>query len=134
MSLDNFTLITGQNINQGIQLEAGKTKKGYVRASALCMFDADDFKNLDVIPGTPVKVTTDFGEVIVYSTISEEGPHPGVIFMPAGPWANQVISSDAYLMGTPIYKGIDAKVEVAKGGKVLDTLELIATLGKELEW
>lgn len=126
--LNNLILLTGRTINQGIALESGKTTKRNVRATAICAFDKDDFKKLKCFIGTPVKITTDYGEVIVYSTISEEGPHPGVIFIPLGPWANQVVNPNTYSCGTPTYKGMKAKVEVVKEGKVLDAVELIKRL------
>ncbi|MHA1756351.1 MAG: molybdopterin dinucleotide binding domain-containing protein [Promethearchaeota archaeon] len=128
MSLDNLVLITGRTINQGVALEGGKTTMENVRAAAICQFDRDDFKKLDCLVGTPVKVTTDYGEVVVYSTISEEGPHPGIIFIPMGPWANQVVNPDSQGCGTPTFKGMKAKVEVVKDGKVLTALELIKQL------
>jgi formylmethanofuran dehydrogenase subunit D len=128
MSLNNLILLTGRTINQGVALEGGKISKENVRAAAICMFDKEDFKKLDTIAGTPVKITTDFGEVIVYSIISEEGPHPGIIFVPMGPWANQLVNPDSQSCGTPTYKGMKAKVEVIKNGKVLDALDLIKAL------
>jgi formylmethanofuran dehydrogenase subunit D len=128
MSIDNLILLTGRTINQGVALEGGKTSKENVRAAAICVFDKDDFKKLDAIVGTPVKVTTDYGEVVVYSTITEEGPHPGIIFIPMGPWANQVVNPDSQSCGTPTFKGMRAKVEIVKNGKVFDALELIKTL------
>lgn len=128
MSLENLILLTGRTINQGVALEGGKTTKENVRAAAICAFDNKDLKKLNIISGTPVKVSTDFGEVIVYSTISEEGPHPGIIFIPMGPWANQVVNPDSQSCGTPTYKGMKAKVQVVKDGKVLDALDLIKTL------
>ncbi len=128
MSIDNLILLTGRTINQGVALEGGKTTKENVRAAAICVFDKEDFKKLNIIPGTPVKVITDFGEVIVYSTLSEEGPHPGIIFIPMGPWANQLVNPDSQSSGTPTYKGMRAKVEAVKDGKVLDALDLIKTL------
>jgi formylmethanofuran dehydrogenase subunit D len=106
MSLNNLILLTGRTINQGVALEGGKISKENVR----------------------VKITTDFGEVIVYSIISEEGPHPGIIFVPMGPWANQLVNPDSQSCGTPTYKGMKAKVEVIKNGKVLDALDLIKAL------
>ena len=87
MSLDNLILLTGRTIQQGVALEGSKTSKENVRAAGICTFDKNDFKKLDCMVGTPVKVTTDYGNVVVYSTISEEGPHPGIIFIPMGPWA-----------------------------------------------
>ncbi|MBY9005662.1 MAG: molybdopterin dinucleotide-binding protein [Candidatus Lokiarchaeota archaeon] len=126
--LDNLILLTVRTINQGIALEGGKTTKANVRASAICAFDKNDFKNLDCFIGTPVKVITKYGEVIVHSTISDEGPHPGIIFIPMGPWANQVVNPNTGSCGTPEYKGIKAKVEVSSDAKVLDALELIKRL------
>ncbi len=128
MSLNNLILLTGRTINQGVALEGGKTTKENVRAAAICTFDAEDFRKLDCLVGTPVKVITDYGEVMVYSTITEEGPHPGIIFIPLGPWANQVVNPDTQACGTPTYKGMSSKVEVVKNGKVLDALDLIKTL------
>ncbi len=128
MSLNDLRLLTGRTINQGIALEGGKTTKENVRAAAICMFDKEDFKKLDCLVGTPVKVSTDHGHVTVYSTISEEGPHPGIIFIPMGPWANQVVNPDSQSCGTPTFKGMKAKVEVAEGAKVMDALELIKQL------
>jgi formylmethanofuran dehydrogenase subunit D len=128
MSLNNLTLLTGRTINQGVALEGGKTTRENVRAAALCVFDKEDFKKLDCLVGTPVKVTTDYGEVTVYSTISEEGPHPGIIFIPMGPWANMVCNPDTQSTGTPTYKGMKAQVEVVKDGKVLGAVKLIGQL------
>lgn len=128
MSLDDLILLTGRTINQGVALEGGKASRENVRAAGICAFDADDFKKLDCLVGTPVKVITDFGEVVVYSTISEESPHPGIIFIPMGPWANQLVNPNSQGCGTPTYKGISAKVEVVKNGKVLNALELIGNL------
>jgi formylmethanofuran dehydrogenase subunit D len=128
MSLNNLILLTGRTISQGVALEGGKASRENVRACGICTFDADDFKKLDCLVGTPVKVITDYGEVVVYSTITEEGPHQGIIFVPMGPWANQLVNPSSHACGTPQYKGMKAKVEVLKNGKVLDAIELIGRL------
>ncbi len=128
MSIEGLTLLTGRTINQGIALEGGKTSKENVRAAGICAIDIKDFKKLDCMVGTPVKITTDHGSVMVYSTISEEGPHPGIIFIPMGPWANQVVNPDSQSCGTPTFKGMKAKIEAVQNGKVLDALDLIKTL------
>ncbi len=128
MVLNNLTLITCRTINQGVALEGGKVTRENVRACAICMFDKEDFKKLDCLIGTPVKVKTDHGEVIVYSTISDEGPHPGIISIPMGPWANQVVNPDSQSCGTPTYKGMSASVEPVPTGKVLGAIDLINLL------
>jgi len=128
MRINNLILITCRTINQGVALEGGKNTKENVRAAGICAFDKEDFKKLDCPVGTPVKVITNHGEVFVYSTISEEGPHPGIIFIPMGPWANQVVNPDSQSCGTPTYKGMKASVEAAPSGKVLDAVNLIKML------
>ncbi len=128
MSLSNLILLTGRTINQGVALEGGKTTKENVRAAGICAIDKEDFKKLDCLVGTPIRVKTNYGEVMVYSTISDEGPHPGIIFIPMGPWANQVVNPDSQSCGTPKYKGMKASIEVVKDGKVLDALELMKSL------
>ncbi len=128
MSLNNLILLTVRTIEQGTALEGDKTSEEGVKAAALCFFDEKDFESLNCEVGTPVKVRTDYGEVITYSVISEEGPHPGIIWIPMGPWANQVVNPDSYSCGTPTFKGVKASLEVVKDGKVLDALELMKTL------
>jgi formylmethanofuran dehydrogenase subunit D len=126
--MNNLILITCRTINQGVALEGGKNTKENVRAAGICAFDREDFKKLDCLVGTPVKISTDYGEVIVYSTISEEGPHPGIISIPMGPWANQVVNPDSQSCGTPTYKGMKAWVEAVPHDKVLDAVDLINRL------
>lgn len=128
MSLNDLILLTGRTIGQGVALEGGKMTKENVRAAAICAFDREDFKKLDCLVGTPVKIITDHGEVTVYSTISEEGPHPGIISIPMGPWANQVVNPDSQGCGTPTYKGMKASVEVTPKGRVFDAENLIQML------
>lgn len=120
-----FFLITGRSIDQGVALEGQKLGRENIKACAICEFDKDDFVKLDCMIGTPVKVTTKFGEIIVYSQISEQGPHPGIIFIPMGPWANAIIDSETYGTGMPSYKGTEAEVEVVKSGRILSALEIV---------
>ncbi len=120
-----FFLTTGRSIDQGVALEGQKLGRENVKACAICEFDKDDFAKLDCMIGTPVKVTTNFGEIIVYSQISEQGPHPSIIFIPMGPWANAVVDSETYGTGMPSYKGTEAEVEVVKSGRILTALEII---------
>jgi len=120
-----FFLTSGRTIDQGVALEGQKLGRENIKACAICEFDKDDFKKLDCMIGTPVKVTTKFGEVVVYSQITEQGPHPGLIFIPMGPWANAIIDPETYGTGMPSYKGTDAEVEVVKSGKILSALEIV---------
>jgi len=69
-----FFLTTGRTIDQGVALEGEKLGRENIKACAICEFDKDDFAKLDCMIGTPVKVTTKFGEIIVYSQFQNKDP------------------------------------------------------------
>lgn len=121
-----FTLITGRTIAQGIAREGKKTTADFVKAAAICELDPQDLAKLGVAEGTPVRVSSDYGFVVVYVAASTQAPHLGIAFMPLGPWANQVINPDTDATGTPSYKCVKCKVEPATGEKVYDAVDLIS--------
>ena len=63
------------------------------------------------------------GDVTVYARI-DEGVSVGEVFIPRGPWANTIISSNTLGSGSPYYKGMNARVE-ASHEEVLDTETLM---------
>ncbi len=118
------TLITGRTIKQGMVIES-KDSVMYTDANAICEFDPDDMKELGVSEGDTVRVSTDSGEVHVRAVKSLQSPHRGIIFIPMGPWANMVTSSETDSVGMPSFKGIPAELELAKDKRVLTYPELL---------
>jgi formylmethanofuran dehydrogenase subunit D len=118
-------LITGRTIEQGVAIEGWKDKQEYIDAAGFVHIDPSDFKTLNVWPGSSVLVKSDYGEVVVRATISPYGPHPGIVFIPMGPWANQVVDPETNTTGMPSYKGIMVTITPAPGKKVLGAIELI---------
>jgi len=90
--------------------------------------DHDDLKKLGAWRNTNVRVTSDHGSVIVKAIEATQGPHPGVAFIPMGPWANSVINPDTYSTGMPTFKGVPVKVEVAINEPILLGIELVQKL------
>ena len=120
-------LITGRTVEQGVAIEGFKDKQEYVEAAGFVHIDPSDFKTLNVWPGSSVLVKSDFGEVVVKAIRSPYGPHPGIVFIPMGPWANQIVNPDTDTTGMPSYKGITVTITPAPGKKVLDAITLIKT-------
>jgi len=118
-------LVTGRTMPQALASESLKTKVDYTRAAAICELDPTDLMALNVREGAPIQVRTDHGSVVVYAMSSTQSPHPGVAFMPVGPWANQVIGPNTDGVGMPSYKGVPAEVEPAEGETVLDAVSLL---------
>ena len=132
MSSDNVlkaNLITGRTVEQGIAIEGFKDKPEYTDAAGVVQIDPGDLKVLNIWPGSTVLVKSDYGdrEIAVKATRSPYGPHPGIVFIPMGPWANQIVNPDTDTTGMPSFKGILVTITPAPGQKVLDAITLIKT-------
>lgn len=119
------TLLTGRTIEQGVAKERGKFSEEYMESVSVCYVDPEDLKKLGVKEKTNVLVSTDQGSVVVEALKSLRGPHPGVVFVPYGPWANVVVDPETHGVGMPSLKGIPAEVEPAPDKPVLSLEELL---------
>ena len=125
MAKITLNLISGRSIQQGVAMEGGKEKDLYRRACGIIEMDESDFKNLGCWKNTNVRVTSKYGSVIVKAQDTSQGPHPGIGFIPMGPWANQITSPNTYSTGMPTFKGVPVEVEVAMDQPVLPGVELV---------
>ena len=113
------TLLTGRTIEQGVGKERGKASKEYFESVSICFMDSEDLKRLGIKEKTNVQVSTEHGSVVVKAVKSLRGPHPSVIFIPYGPWANAVVNPETHSIGMPSLKGIPAEVEPAPNKPIL---------------
>lgn len=120
-----LNLITGRTIQQGVAMEAGKDKPAYKEACGIIEIDSSDFKRLGAWRNTNVRVTSEYGSVVVKAVEATQGPHPGIAFIPMGPWANMVIDPTTYSTGMPTFKGTPVVIEPAPDEKVLDAITLV---------
>jgi formylmethanofuran dehydrogenase subunit D len=124
----SVTLLTGRTIEQGVGKERGKASKEYAESVAVCFIDPQDMKRLKVKEGANVEVSTSQGSVVLKSVKSRRGPHPGIVFVPYGPWANVIVDSETDSIGMPSLKGIPAEIESTPEKPVLDLPQLLAQL------
>ena len=126
------TLLTGRTIEQGVAKERGKASKEYVESVSVCYIDPEDLKRLGIKEKTNVQVSTEHGSVVVKAVKSLRNPHPSVIFIPYGPWANAVVNPETHSIGMPSLKGIPAEVEPAPDKPILGLEKLLEEeFGKE---
>ncbi|HMF29770.1 MAG TPA: molybdopterin dinucleotide binding domain-containing protein [Candidatus Lokiarchaeia archaeon] len=105
-------MTTGGTTDQGVSTKGGrKERTTYTRACAILFLDPTDLNQLQIYPNSPVKVTSAFGEVIAMADLSPDAPHPGLAFMPRGPWTNILVNPDTGSNGTPMYKNTNIEVE-----------------------
>ncbi len=121
----NVILITGRTVAQGVTRDGKKTLKEYVDSAAICEIDPDDLEKLKIKEGDTVKVKTSYGTVAVRAAVSTQAPHPGIVFVPMGPWANEVIGPETDGIGMPSFKSISAEVEAAPDETILDAVALV---------
>ncbi|MBR4117580.1 MAG: molybdopterin dinucleotide-binding protein [Methanocorpusculum sp.] len=132
MTSITVNLISGRTIQQGVSMEAGKEKEDYMKSCGIIELDAADIAALGIWKNSNVRVTSDFGSVIVKAIEATQGPHPGLAWIPMGPWANMVVDTNTYSTGMPTFKGTKVTVEPAENEKVLNSIELVlAACGEE---
>ncbi|MGQ9460823.1 MAG: molybdopterin dinucleotide binding domain-containing protein [Candidatus Bathyarchaeaceae archaeon] len=125
------SLLTGRTIDQGTGKEMGKLSKEYLESVVICQMDPEDMKFLGIKENSNVKVTTDFGSVIMKAVKSARAPHPKVAFIPYGPWANIIMNPKTHGTGMPSFKGIPAEIEPASEERVLTLHDLLNQYFKE---
>lgn len=120
-----LNLISGRTIQQGVAMEHGKEKEEYRKACGIIELDPSDLKKLGAWRNTNVRVTSPYGNVVVKAVEATQGPHPGLGYIPMGPWANSVINPNTYSTGMPTFKGVPVEVEIALNEPVLSSIELV---------
>ena len=125
MAKIQLNLISGRTIQQGVAIEGGKEKPAYREACGIIELDSEDFKKLGAWRNTNVRVTSAWGTVVVKAIDASQGPHPGLGWIPMGPWANSVTNPNTYSTGMPTFKGVPVEVEPAPSEPVLLGIELV---------
>lgn len=125
------SLLTGRTIDQGTGKEMGKLSKEYLESVVICQMDPEDMKSLGVKENNNVKVTTDFGSVVMKAVKSARAPHPKVAFIPYGPWASLIMNPTTHGTGMPSLKGIPAEIKPAPKERVLSLQDLLNQFHEE---
>lgn len=119
-------ITSGATVPQGVVAKGGGKKlTDYKNTAAIIYLDKSDFEKLDTYPGTAVELRNEFGKVIVSAHITPDGPHPGVGFMPRGPWCNVIIDPETRSSGCPMYKDTEVEVEPKPEDEPLEMADLM---------
>ena len=104
------TLVTGRTMDQGRTMEIGKFSPEYASKVAIAELSKQDMERLGVQSGASIKVSSQYGSVVV-KAVESAAVRPGMVFIPMGPWANVVVSPETYGSGMPTLKGIEVSLE-----------------------
>ncbi|MFX0132649.1 MAG: molybdopterin dinucleotide binding domain-containing protein [Candidatus Hodarchaeota archaeon] len=108
-----------RTVPQSVISDKSITSLEYLDALAICLIHPDDMKLLGIKEGN-IKLTSEFGSVIVKAIESEKDTEKGIIFLPLGPWANQISGLDNKTLRL---KNLEVKVEVTND-KITDIKSL----------
>ncbi len=103
-----FTLITGRTKKQAHGLHKGIGSPDYIAATSYVEICPDDIASLGIIEGQKVKLLSEAGSVEL-AVHSADIPI-GLLFIPMGPAANQLVGPETFGTGMPSFKGMQIKV------------------------
>ncbi|GFP28058.1 formylmethanofuran dehydrogenase subunit D [Candidatus Hakubella thermalkaliphila] len=107
-------LITGRTLKQGCSSMLGKDSPDYLEETARAEMNREDLDSRGLKEGDRIKARTDAGVALF---TCQEGKVPrGIIFVPYGPLANQLVGTDTQGSGMPSSKGVEVEVEPAEKG------------------
>ncbi|UCE29262.1 MAG: molybdopterin dinucleotide-binding protein [Candidatus Bathyarchaeota archaeon] len=118
-------LQTVRTIDQGTGKEHGKLSEEYQESVAICQVDPEDMKLIGMREDGNVRITTNFGSVVLRLVKSQAAPHSKIVFIPYGPWASLIMNPETHGTGMPSLKGIPAEIEPALKEKVLSVPDLL---------
>ena len=125
------TLISGRTIDQGVTKEHSKLSEAYRDSVAICEIDPSDLGELGVKENSTVKVSTEHGAVVVKAKVSKRAPHPKIVYMPYGFWANVIVGPETHGTGMPSYKGVAAEVQSALTENVSSIQQLLRSIRRK---
>ena len=73
-----------------------------------------DMQKMGLKTGDRVKISNNFGSLVVEVKESKKDEPGGLAFMVNSPWSNSLVSGETRGKGIPEFKNIDAKISLSK--------------------
>jgi formylmethanofuran dehydrogenase subunit D len=90
-------------------LHKGAGSAAHFEATSFVEICAEDMRRLNITEGQTVRLCSDAGHVDVQVRIGDLPS--GLIFIPMGPTANQLVDTETFGTGMPSFKGESVRVE-----------------------
>jgi formylmethanofuran dehydrogenase subunit D len=107
-------ITTYRDIFQVEALERDRFGEDYKKLSAVINMSKNDMQKMDFKSGDHLKLSNNYGSVVVEVKESKKNEPGGVAFMVASPWSNSLISGKTDGKGIPEFKHIMAKISLSK--------------------
>ncbi len=107
-------ITTYRDIFQVEAQERDRFGKDYEKLSACIVMSKNDLAKMGLKSGDRVKVTNNYGSIVVEVKESKRDEPGGVAFMVNSPWSNVLVSDETGGKGIPEFKNITAKISLVK--------------------
>lgn len=109
----NIKIVTYRDIFQIAACEEDRFSGECVGLSAEIILDETEMKRMGIKDDTNVRLSSNWGSVVVKAKASPRNEQTGVGFMVNSPWSNALVSGDTTDC-IPDFKNIDAKISVSR--------------------
>ncbi len=110
----DIKITTYRDIFQIEALECDRFGEEYKKLSACIMVSKNDLGKMGLKAGDRVRVSNNYGSVVVEVKETKREDPGGLAFMVNSPWSNALVSNDTGGTGIPEFKNISAKVSLVK--------------------
>jgi len=107
-------ITTYRDIFQVEVLERDRFGEDYKKLSAVITMSKNDIQKMGFKSGDRVKLSNNYGSVVVEVKESKKNEPGGLAFMVNSPWSNALISGETDGKGIPEFKHITAKISLSK--------------------
>jgi formylmethanofuran dehydrogenase subunit D len=107
-------ITTYRDIFQVEALERDRFGEDYKKLSAVITMSKNDMQKMGFKAGDHVKLSNNYGSVVVEVKESKKNEPGGLAFMVNSPWSNSLISGETDGKGIPEFKHIIAKISLSK--------------------
>ena len=107
-------ITTYRDIFQVEALEGDRFGDNYKKLSAVISMSKNDMQKMGLKSGDHVKLSNNYGNIVVEVKESKKNEPGGLAFMVNSPWSNSLISGETDGKGIPEFKHIMAKISLSK--------------------
>jgi formylmethanofuran dehydrogenase subunit D len=110
----DIRITTYRDIFQAEALERDRFGEEYKKLSAAIILSRNDMQKMGLKSGDRVKISNNYGSIVVEAKESKKDEPGGLAFMVNSPWSNSLVGDETQGKGIPDFKLITAKISLSK--------------------
>lgn len=125
----DIRITTYRDIFQAEALERDRFGEEYKKLSAAIILSRNDMQKMGLKSGDRVKISNNYGSVVVEAKESKKEEPGGLAFMVNSPWSNSLVAGETQGKGIPDFKLITARISLSND-KITTLETLIGAIRK----